>query len=43
MDYAKVADAINEHTKAISLVDLGGVPCDYEKIFKIVNSKKVAS
>lgn len=40
MDYDKVADAINEKTKAIIPVDLGGVPCDYEKIFKIVEEKK---
>lgn len=40
MDYDKVADAISEKTKAIIPVDLGGVPCDYEKIFKIVEEKK---
>ena len=40
MDYDKLADAINERTKAIIPVDLGGVPCDYERIFKIVEEKK---
>lgn len=40
MDYEKVADAINERTKAIIPVDLGGVPCDYDKLFAIVNAKK---
>ena len=40
MDYDKVADAINERTKAIIPVDLGGVPCDYDKLFAIVNAKK---
>ena len=40
MDYDKLAEAINERTKAIIPVDLGGVPCDYERIFKIVEEKK---
>lgn len=40
MDYDKVASAINEKTKAIIPVDLGGVPCDYKKIFSIVEEKK---
>lgn len=40
MDYDKVAEAINERTKAIIPVDLGGIPCDYDKIFEIVESKK---
>ena len=40
MDYEKLADAITERTKAIIPVDLGGVPCDYDKIFEIVESKK---
>ena len=40
MDYEKVAKAINENTKAIIPVDIGGVPCDYDKLFEIVNQKK---
>lgn len=40
MDYDKVAEAINEKTKAIIPVDLGGVPCDYDRILEIVESKK---
>lgn len=40
MDYDIVAKAINENTKAIMPVDLGGVPCDYEKLYKIVEEKK---
>lgn len=40
MDYDKVADAITDKTKVIIPVDVGGVPCDYEKIFEIVLSKK---
>ena len=40
MDYDKMADAINEHTKVIIPVDLGGVPCDYARIMAIVESKR---
>ena len=40
IDYDAVADAITENTKAIIPVDLGGVPCDYERLYKIVNEKK---
>ena len=40
MDYDKMADAISEKTKVICPVDLGGVVCDYDKIFAIVDSKK---
>ncbi len=40
MDYSKLEAAINEKTKAIIPVDLGGVPCDYDKIFEIVNKKR---
>lgn len=40
MDYDAVESAINENTKAIIPVDLGGVPCDYERIFQIVEAKK---
>lgn len=40
MDYEKAAKAINENTKAIIPVDIAGVPCDYEKIFEVVESKK---
>ena len=40
MDYEKMADAINEHTKVIIPVDLGGVPCDYARIMAIVESKR---
>ena len=43
MDYVKVAKAITEKTKAIIPVDLGGVPCDYDTLFKIVNEKRVCS
>lgn len=40
MDYDKLEKAINEHTKVIIPVDLGGIPCDYNRIFEIVESKK---
>lgn len=41
MDYEKVRAAINSRTKAIVPVDLGGVPCDYDKIFSIVTDPEV--
>lgn len=40
MDYDALENAITENTKAVIPVDLGGVPCDYEKIFEIVEKKK---
>ena len=40
MDYEKVAAAINERTKAIVAVDLGGIVADYDTLFKIVEEKK---
>lgn len=40
MDYNRVGELINEKTKAIIPVDLGGVPCDYDKIFEIVERKR---
>lgn len=40
MDYDKLEAAINENTKVIIPVDLGGIPCDYERIYSIVESKK---
>ena len=40
MDYEKLKEAINEKTKVIIPIDLGGVPCDYDKIFEIVEDKK---
>lgn len=40
MDYDKLADAITERTKVVIPVDLGGVVCDYDRIFAAVESKK---
>ena len=39
MDLCALENAINEKTKAIICVDLGGVMCNYEKIFEISNKK----
>lgn len=40
MDYEKLEQAIGPKTKAIIPVDLGGIVCDYERIFDIVERKK---
>ena len=40
MDYEQLENAITEKTKVIIPVDLGGVPCDYDRIFSIVGKKK---
>ncbi len=40
MDYEKLASAITEKTKVIIPVDVAGILCDYDKIFKIVEEKK---
>lgn len=40
MDYNKLDSLINEKTKAIIPVDLAGIPCDYDRIFEIVEAKK---
>lgn len=40
MDYDALEAAINEKTKAVIPVDIAGIPCDYDKIFEIVNRKK---
>lgn len=40
MDYEQVAERINERTKAIIPVDIAGVPCNYEKIFAAVESRR---
>ena len=40
MDYEALEAAITEKTKVIIPVDLGGVPCDYDRIFKIIEKKK---
>ena len=40
MDYDKLAEAITEKTKVICPVDLGGIVCDFDKVFQIVEAKK---
>lgn len=40
MDYNAVEAAINKRTKAIIPVDLAGIPCDYKRLFEIVERKK---
>ena len=40
MDYEAVGEAINERTKAIVAVDLGGIVCDYDKLFSVVEQKR---
>ncbi len=40
MDYDALEAAITEKTKAIIPVDLGSIPCDYDRIFEIVERKR---
>ena len=40
IDYDAVEAAITTKTKAIIPIDLGGIPCDYDRLFKIVDRKK---
>lgn len=40
MDYDAMEAAITERTKAIIPVDLGGVLCDYDRIFRAVENKR---
>lgn len=40
MDYDQLEAAITERTKVIVPVDLAGIVCDYDRVFKIVERKK---
>lgn len=40
MDYNALSAAITEKTKAVIPVDIGGMVCDYDRIFSIVEEKK---
>ena len=40
MDYDALENAVNERTKVIIPVDVAGIPCDYDKVFDIVERKK---
>ena len=40
IDYEQLEKAITENTKAIIPIDLAGIPCDYDKLFEIVERKR---
>ena len=40
MDYEKMEAAITPRTKAILAVDIGGILCDYDRIFQAVQNKR---
>lgn len=40
MDYEKLEAAVTERTKAVIPVDVGGVLCDYRRVFSIVEGKR---
>ena len=40
MDYDALEAAITEKTKAVVTVDLGGIVCDYDRVFEIVERKR---
>lgn len=40
IDYDALESLISEKTKAVIVVDLGGIVCDYERLFDIVERKK---
>ena len=40
MDYKQLEERITEKTKVIIPVDLFGIPCDYKRIYEIVERKK---
>lgn len=40
MDYDVLEEIITEKTKAIIAVDIGGIVCDYDRLFEIVKLKK---
>ena len=41
INYEELEKAITERTKAIIPVDLAGIPCDYDRIFSILENKKL--
>lgn len=43
IDPEKIRAAITSKTKAIIPVDIAGLPCDYDKIFEIIESNEVKS
>ena len=40
MDYDQLEAAITERTKVVIPVDLGGIVCDYDRIFEVVEKKR---
>ena len=40
MDYEKLENAITDRTKAIIPVDIAGIPCDYERIYEVVEKMR---
>lgn len=40
MDYSKLTEAITERTKVVIPIDLAGIMCDYNAIYKAIESKK---
>ena len=40
INYEELEKAVTERTKAIIPVDLAGIPCDYDRIFSILENKK---
>lgn len=40
IDYDALENAITEKTKAVIPIDLAGIPCEYDRIFDIVERKK---
>ena len=40
MDFDALEAAITPKTKAVIAVDIGGIPCDYDRIFNIVERKR---
>lgn len=40
IDYEKVGQAITPKTKAVIPVDLGGVMCDYDSLYQVLDEKK---
>lgn len=40
MDYDALEEAVNERTKAVIPVDIGGILCDYERLFDIAERKR---
>ncbi|WP_204206536.1 DegT/DnrJ/EryC1/StrS family aminotransferase [Mammaliicoccus sciuri] len=40
MDYNAISEKITPNTKAIIPVDIAGKPCDYKKIYEIIENKK---